>query len=99
MCDFQEIKRLLLRIILRGVITFGPSGLLAAAIWGSQTCALEATFTDVNPDQSSGDAVAAWGRASGGRVNSLAVDPNNPLVRYAASEWSGLYKSVDGGLT
>jgi photosystem II stability/assembly factor-like uncharacterized protein len=73
--------------------------LLAATPLGSRVHALDVTFVDINPDQSSGDAAAAWGRASGGRVNGLAIDPNNPQVRYAASEWGGLYKSVDGGLT
>jgi photosystem II stability/assembly factor-like uncharacterized protein len=55
------------------------------------------TITDINPDQSSRDATAAWGCASGGRVNGLAVDPNNNLIQYAATEWGGLYKSTNGG--
>ena len=32
-------------------------------------------------------------------MNGTAVDPTSPLVLYAASEWGGLYKSVDRGDT
>jgi photosystem II stability/assembly factor-like uncharacterized protein len=55
------------------------------------------TITDISPDQCSRDATSAWGSASGGRVNGLAVDPNNAQIQYAATEWGGLYKSTDGG--
>jgi len=34
---------------------------------------------------------------SGGRVNGLAVVPDDPTTYFAASEVGGLYKSVDGG--
>jgi photosystem II stability/assembly factor-like uncharacterized protein len=64
-----------------------------------QAAALEVTFTDISPDQSDHDATAAWGRASGGRVNGLAIAPTAPQRRFAASEWGGLYRSLDGGLT
>jgi uncharacterized repeat protein (TIGR01451 family) len=56
------------------------------------------TFEDINPDQSDLDASDPDG-ASGGRVNGLASVPRNNQIYYAASEWGGLYKSTDGGLT
>src|SRR5262245_2572000 len=37
------------------------------------------------------------GGGAGGRVNAVAIDPANTLVMYAASEYGGLFKSVDGG--
>ena len=52
------------------------------------------SYTDVSPG------TAEWPAAhggTGGRVNGLAIHPTNPLVAYAASEWGGLYKTVDGG--
>jgi Abnormal spindle-like microcephaly-assoc'd, ASPM-SPD-2-Hydin len=58
----------------------------------------QVTITEINPNQSTLDASDPDG-ASGGRVNGLASDPNNNRVFYAASEWGGLYKSTDGGLT
>lgn len=43
---------------------------------------------DIDPDS-----------ASGGRINHLAVDPNNNRILYAASAWGGLWKATDGGKT
>ena len=37
--------------------------------------------------------------ATGGRVNGIVVDPNDGSVLYAASEWGGIYQTVDTGLT
>lgn len=73
--------------------------LFALLLASSSTLALNVTFTDVNPDQSSRDAIAAWGGASGGRINGLAIDPSDPATAYAASEWGGIYKTVDGALS
>lgn len=56
------------------------------------------TFVDVNPNQSDTDASDPDG-ASGGRVNGLAIEAGNSSVMYAASEWGGLYKTTDAGLT
>ncbi len=56
------------------------------------------SFEDVSPDNSDTDDDDPDG-ASGGRVNGLAIDPQNPQIMYAASEWGGLYKSLDAGLT
>lgn len=55
-------------------------------------------FTEINPDQSTHDPSDPDG-ASGGRVNGLAVVAGNSSIFYAASEWGGIYKSVDGGQT
>ncbi len=67
------------------------AGLSAASAWAQP----EVTWTDVNPDRSTLDAISPSG-ASGGRVNGLAVDADSKNV-YAASEWGGLFKSTDGG--
>lgn len=50
---------------------------------------------DVGPDDSvfdPGDRNAT----SGGRVNGIAIDPGNDDILYAASEWGGLFKTIDG---
>lgn len=58
----------------------------------------QVTITEINPNQSTLDSINPNG-ASGGRVNGLAADPKNSNVFFAASEWGGLYKSIDAGLT
>ncbi len=55
-------------------------------------------FADVNPDNSDTDPDDPDG-ATGGRVNGLAIEAGNNQVMFAASEWGGLYKSLDGGRT
>ena len=54
------------------------------------------TLTDINPNQSTLDPGDPDG-ASGGRVNGLASVPGDNRIFYAASEWGGIYKSVDAG--
>jgi hypothetical protein len=56
----------------------------------------EVTVTEINPSQSTLHSTDPDG-GSGGRVNHLAVTPSNNAIYYAASEWGGLYKSVDQG--
>lgn len=56
------------------------------------------TISNISPDNSSLDASDPDG-ASGGRMNGLASVAGNNQVFYAASEWGGLFKSVDGALT
>ncbi|HYX29726.1 MAG TPA: hypothetical protein VE863_14260, partial [Pyrinomonadaceae bacterium] len=58
----------------------------------------QVTTTEINPNQSTLDASDPDG-ASGGRVNGLAIDPQNDNVLYAASEWGGIFKSIDAGRT
>ncbi len=57
-----------------------------------------ASYEDISPNNSDTDPADPDG-ASGGRVNGLSIDPQNPQIMYAASEWGGLYKTADGGLT
>ena len=67
------------------------------------------TFQDVNPNSSTLDATGNPDPAnssgpdpdgaSGGRVNGLASVPGSNLVFYAATEWGGLYQTIDGGVT
>jgi photosystem II stability/assembly factor-like uncharacterized protein len=54
----------------------------------------EVAITDINPNQSTLDPMDPDG-ASGGRVNGVASVPGDPNTYYAASEWGGLYKTVD----
>lgn len=54
--------------------------------------------TNISPTSSSLDPSDADG-ASGGRVNGLAAVAGNNTIYYAASEWGGLFKSVDSGST
>jgi uncharacterized repeat protein (TIGR01451 family) len=55
------------------------------------------SFEDINPNNADTDATDA-DRASGGRVNGLAIASGNNQVIYAASEWGGLYRTTNGGL-
>src|SRR5262249_30898051 len=56
------------------------------------------TFEDVNPNNSDLDPIDPDG-ATGGRVNGVASVPGDNQTYYAASEWGGLYKSADAGVT
>ena len=57
--------------------------------------ALGCLWTDVSPDQSTSDTGVS---GSGGRINGLGAASDGKTF-YAASEWGGLYKSSDTGLT
>jgi hypothetical protein len=57
-----------------------------------------ATVQDISPDNSTLDATDPDG-ASGGRVNGIGVARQTPGTFYAASEWGGLFRSTDNGLT
>ena len=59
---------------------------------------LTVTVRDISPNQSSSHATDPDG-ASGGRINSLGVDRSTPGTFWAASEWGGLWRSTDNGLT
>ncbi|MCC6460432.1 MAG: hypothetical protein IT260_08170 [Saprospiraceae bacterium] len=56
---------------------------------------VQATFFDINPNNSSLDAADPDG-ASGGRVNGLGRAADGSAY-YAASEWGGIYRSNDTG--
>lgn len=58
------------------------------------------TVTDISPDLPYGTAGGAFGpqgpySTPAGRIVSLAIDPSNDSVLYAASEWAGVWKSTD----
>jgi len=63
------------------------------SLWAS---AQSPTWQDVSPTTATFLDIYSRG-GTGGRVNGVAIDRNNPQVMYAASEWGGIYKSVDGG--
>ncbi len=75
----------------------GLAAVLALSITTAAS-ALNVTFEDVNPNSSTLDVTDPDG-ASGGRINKLAAVPGDNEVFYAASEWGGIWKSVDGGQT
>lgn len=87
--DFGAINRFGAVLMFILVATLNP-----VATWGA-----EFNVKDVNPDTGQGDPILGGGRntSSGGRANGLAIDPANPNVLYAASEWGGLWKTLDGG--
>ncbi len=57
---------------------------------------LTVTVTDISPDRST---ISDADAASGGRVNRLGVDASTPARVYAASEWGGIFRSTDNGVT
>lgn len=57
---------------------------------------LSAVIRDISPDRSTNSDPDA---ASGGRVNKLGVDRSTPGRVFAASEWGGLFRSTDNGVT
>ena len=78
------------------------SGLLVSALCIAvafvPTANAQFVFEDVNPSNSNLDPTDPDG-ATGGRVNGLAAVAGDNSVFYAASEWGGIYKSIDGGVT
>ena len=59
---------------------------------------LDTEIKDINPNNSTLDRIDPDG-ASGGRVGGLAAVAGDNQIFYAASEWGGLFKTVDGGRT
>lgn len=57
---------------------------------------LSVLVRDISPDQSNNSDPDG---ASGGRINGLGVDRSTPARVYAASEFGGLWRSTDNGLT
>src|SRR6266568_4583223 len=66
---------------------------LTASVAGAQ---LSVAIKDINPSQSNNSDPDG---ASGGRVNHVAVAQSMPGRAYAASEFGGLFRSDDNGLT
>jgi hypothetical protein len=83
------VADLLSKQILRVII-------LTVAFCGASRAQL--TVTDISPDAAFGT-VLANGLAPSGRVNGIVVDPTNASILYAATEFVGVWKSVDRGQT
>lgn len=67
-----------------------------ALLPASAASAQSVTLQDISPGTASFGSIYTRG-GTGGRVNGVAIDPHDHFVMYAASEWGGIYKSVDGG--
>jgi hypothetical protein len=62
------------------------------------TSRAQLTVTDVSPDAAFAT-VLENGNSPSGRVDGIVIDPTNDSILYAATEWVGVWKSVDGGRT
>lgn len=89
-------RRELLEVESDALVATEPSPVVPPLNLGVSPCAT--IFADINPDSSNGDATDP-DRASGGRVNGLATVSGDNQTYYGATEWGGLYKTGDGGLT
>jgi hypothetical protein len=79
------------------VASFGVAVALTALLLAGVPIAFgQFHFTDINPSSSNLDPTDP-DAATGGRVNGLAATPGNAMVYYAASEWGGIYKTLDAG--
>ena len=79
--------------------SFLRSVALGAALLAPGSAALaQFVVTEINPTRSVLHPTDRNG-GSGGRVTGVSHDRNNPKVYYVATEWGGLYKSTDTGLT
>jgi len=65
-----------------------------AALWASIVAVLSLSSV-----AHAGTGVWTTGGPYGGTVQALAIDPKNPATLYAATEWSGIFKSFDAGAT
>lgn len=54
---------------------------------------------DVSPDSPYGGSTGNGGSDSAGRILALAMDPKNDAILYAASEYAGVWKSVNGAVS
>ena len=86
------------RLLFTGLLIFGAVSLdLGSAIADSITTRGLPTLstTDVSPNATFGS--TSTGEDPSGRIMSLAIDPSNNSILYAASQMAGVWKSVDGG--
>ena len=70
--------------------------LLCCLLADAASAQLSVAVKDISPDRSNATDADA---ASGGRVNKLGVDRSTPGRVYAASEFGGLFRSTDNGVT
>jgi len=82
----------------KGRLTESDLGKRDVVFASSDALASSVQFTDINPNNSDLDAADPDG-ASGGRTNGLAAVSGNNQMFYAATEWGGLYKTFDRGVT
>lgn len=68
--------------------------LVALLLW-PVVCAAQIQIIDISPDRSS----LGGNGATGGRFNGLASVAGNSQVYFGASEWGGVYKTIDSGRT
>ena len=82
------------------IATCGWKGLivLSLVLSGAAHAQLNVTIQNISPQQANPEGGNS-NRASGGRINKLGADPASSDVYYAASEWGGLFKTEDRGLT
>jgi hypothetical protein len=64
----------------------------------ANVCRAQVNSVDVSPDFPFGTTSLSSFNMDG-RVVGIALDPNNNSILYAAGEWSGVWKSVDGAHT
>jgi hypothetical protein len=93
MCIFNSHLRLLWVSVTAGALLASALALPAHA---QAVAALN--VSDINPDNSTLHDKDANGSA-GGRVNGLTISVGGRTVMYAASEWGGLFESLDKGHT
>ncbi|HUR83272.1 MAG TPA: choice-of-anchor D domain-containing protein [Thermoanaerobaculia bacterium] len=74
----------------------GALVLSLVAVAGIADAQLSVTIRDISPDRSTASDADA---ASGGRVNHIGIDPSNANRVFVASEYGGLWRSTDGGVT
>jgi photosystem II stability/assembly factor-like uncharacterized protein len=85
-------------VVLGVILASSPSPMCSGQSDGAKPPAWRVmAVEDISPDQSSLQDTDPDG-ASGGRVNGLALVEGDH-VAYAASEWGGIFKSLDGGRT
>jgi PKD domain len=75
------------------------AGVLIGLAVFSEPAGAGVEFKDISPDLSPLYVSGTKNGASGGRINNLASVPGTNQVFYAASEWGGLWKTIDGGMT
>ena len=83
-----KFNRILIPFILVGLLSLGGQIISAA-----QAPTTRSYFPIISLDPS------GWIGPYGGYIVAAAVDPSNPLVVYIGSWGSGVFKSLDGGLT
>lgn len=90
------MMRRVLRVLTAVALLSGLA--VAAPLSVTPAAAAETAIDDISPDNSDLDATDPDG-ASGGRVNGLANSVADDDIFFAATEYGGLYKTLDGGLT